>query len=281
MSELLTSGVGILGMIGILVIQYFLVKRPQRWLSFVLPTIYLALAIKNTVSAVLSGEVILGGVIGTAIIVFLAGNVMTILLLEIWLKRGKDKTEIVFSVFMTYIICSGLFMLVTYFAALNQVLADEELNPSPNVGNRIYVETEETYADYPVMLEDLGAEVQPYRYTNWSATSMPTYTNDKFIDSMVDDIENPTKILTLEYEVWSASDNKLDSREKTLKKRSDDEPVETTLDYGANASYWLGDNLLLRYDNCIVYFKDSSSRGLLDSETAAEFFQNEFEVPQE
>ena len=168
MSELLTAGVGILGMIGILVIQYFLVKRPQRWLSFVLPAIYLALAIKNTVSAVLSGEVILGGVIGTAIIVFLAGNVMTILLLEIWLKRGKDKTEIVFSVFLTYIICSGLFMLVTYFAALNQVLADEELNPSPNVGNRIYVETEETYARQAFL--SMGLSREEY----WSGLPFPS-----------------------------------------------------------------------------------------------------------
>ncbi|MBQ5683057.1 MAG: hypothetical protein IIV26_05995 [Peptococcaceae bacterium] len=57
--------------------------------------------------------------------------------------------------------------------------------------------------------------------------------------------------------------------------------METVLDYGANASYWLGDNLLLRYDDCIVYFKNSSSRGLLDNKTAAEFFREEFEIEQE
>lgn len=280
MNELLASGVEILVMIGVLVLQYFLVKQPKKWLSFVLPVIYFVLSIKNTISAVMNGEAILGGVIGTAVIVFLAGNVMTLLLMEIWLERDKGKKEIAISVFMTYIICSGLFTLVTYFAAVDQVLSDEELNPSPNVGNRIYIESANTSADYPVMLEDLGTAAMPYRYTNTSTMVMPNYSESEYVDSMVDDIENTTKILTIEYEIRVADTKELDNREKTIQKRSDAKPVATTLDYGANASYWLGDNLLLRYDDCLVYFKDSSSRGLLDNETAAEFFRTEFEAGQ-
>lgn len=278
MNEVLASGVEILGLIGVLVIQYFLVKQPQKWLAFVLPAIYFALSIKNAISAAQSGEVILGGVIGTAVIIFLISNVTTILLLEIWLERGKDIKEIAISVLLTYIICSGLFTLVTYFAAVEQVLADEELNPSPNVGMRYYDVTEEDTADYPVMLEDLGVEPMPYRYTNTSTMVMPNYTESEYVDSMVDDIDNTTKIVTIDYEIRVADTKELDSREKTLQKRYDGKPEATALDYGAEDSYWLGNALLLRFDNCIVYFNDSSSRKLLEKETAAEFFREEFEI---
>ena len=281
MNELLASGVEILGTIGILVIQYFLVKRPEKWLAFVLPAIYFVLSIKNTIVAVQNEEVILGGVIGTALFVFFAGNLMTAMLLTVYWKRNEGKGRIVFYVVAVYLVFGALFTLGTYFGLVNHILTDEKFNPSPNVGNRIYAETEETYADYPVMLEDLGAEVMPYRYTSCIGSVMPTYTKDNYIDSMVDDIEKPTRIMTLEYEVWFASEKKQDSREKILQKQSSVKPETPRLNYGAENAYWVGDNLLLRYDNCIVYFKDSSSRGLLDSETAAEFFQNEFEVPQE
>ena len=280
MNELLASGVGILGTIAILVLQYYLVKRPQKWMPFVLPAICFALSVKNVVDVVQSGEVILDGVAGTAVLVFAAGNMMTIMLLAIWWKRDADIRSIGFTVLGIYLICNIVFALVSYAAMINYFVTDEEVNPSPNVGMRYYDVTEEDYANYPVMLEDLGAEVMPYRYTNTSTMVMPNYSESEYVDSMVDDIENTTKILTIEYEIRVADAKELDSREKTLQKRSDEEPIVTKLDYGAESSYWLGDNLLLRYDDCLVYFKDSSSRDMLDSETAAEFFRTDFVLEQ-
>ena len=43
------------------ILQYNLVRRPQRWLSFVLPAVYVIFAVLNVVQVVQAGEVILGG----------------------------------------------------------------------------------------------------------------------------------------------------------------------------------------------------------------------------
>ena len=125
MNELLASGVEILGTIGILVIQYFLVKRPEKWLAFVLPAIYFVLSIKNTIVAVQNEEVILGGVIGTALFVFFAGNLMTAMLLTVYWKRNEGKGRIVFYIVVVYLVFGALFTLGTYFGLVNHILTDE------------------------------------------------------------------------------------------------------------------------------------------------------------
>lgn len=281
MSELLTSAVEFLGIIGVLVIQYFLVKRPQKWLGFVLPAIYFVLSIKSAIDVVQNGEAILGSVLTTALFVFFTGNFMTAMLLTVYWKRNEGKGRIAFYIVAVYLIFGAIFAMGTYFGLMNHILTDEESNPSPNVGMRYYDVTEEDTTDYPVMLEDLGVEPMEYRYTITSTMVMPNYKESEYVDSMVDDVENTTKLVTIDYEIRVAGAKELDSREKTLQKRYNGEPKATALDYGAEASYWLGDNLLLRFDDCIVYFRDSSSRRVLESETAAEFFREEFKIEKE
>ena len=63
-------------LIGVLVLQYFLAKRPQKWMAFILPALYFGLSIRDVVLSVQNGAVIFGGSIGTALITFFTSNLI-------------------------------------------------------------------------------------------------------------------------------------------------------------------------------------------------------------
>ena len=49
MEGMLSSAQSLLMLLGVLVIQYFLVKRPQKWMAFILPALYFGLSIRDVV----------------------------------------------------------------------------------------------------------------------------------------------------------------------------------------------------------------------------------------
>ena len=98
-------------LIGVLVLQYFLAKRPQKWLAFILPAVFFLLSIGDVVQTVQSGTVIYAGIFGTAAMTFLANNIITAMLLMVWWKKDFDKGTIAIAVFAVYIL-SNVIMVV-------------------------------------------------------------------------------------------------------------------------------------------------------------------------
>lgn len=77
-----------------------------------------------------------------------------------------------------------------------------------------------------------------------------------------------------EYEVWlNRHASALEKKEKALQKQYNSEYIEAIQEYGADKAYWIGDNLVLRYDNCVILFKEDTTRSVLDSEACAAFFR--------
>ena len=74
-------------MIAFLALQYYLVRKLQRWLSFILPAVYVIFAILNVIHVVRVGEIIVGGVVGTALLTFFIGMMIPVLLLVIYSRR--------------------------------------------------------------------------------------------------------------------------------------------------------------------------------------------------
>ncbi len=58
-----------------------------------------------------------------------------------------------------------------------------------------------------------------------------------------------------------------------MQKQYNSEYIEAIQEYGADKAYWIGDNLVLRYDNCVILFKEDTTRSVLDSEACAAFFR--------
>ena len=112
MEGMLSSAQSLLMLLGVLVIQYFLVKRPQKWMAFILPALYFGLSIRDVVLSVQNGAVIFGGSIGTALITFFTSNIITAMLLMVWWKKDFDKSTIAIAVFAVYILSNVILMLL-------------------------------------------------------------------------------------------------------------------------------------------------------------------------
>ena len=95
-----------------IVIQYFLVKRPQKWLAFVLPAAFFVLSIKDVIHVVQSGTLVYGGVPGTALITLFTSNIITAMLLMVWWKKDFDKSTIAIATFAVYILSNIFLMLL-------------------------------------------------------------------------------------------------------------------------------------------------------------------------
>lgn len=267
-------------LIVILMLQFYLVKRPQKWCSFVLPSIYFALSIINAVYVMQAGEFIVGSTFITVLLVFIMGNFETLLLLIIYFRRGAGVGTTLVTIFFVYlagtlIVTFGL----TVFAVQN-VLDDPNINPSANIGDWYYAPQENVSTEaQPFDLEDLGVEIMPYRYQSAIISDGLFTDHGIYIDSLANDIEHPEKILTVEYEVWlNRHASALEKKEKALQKQYNSECIEAIQDYGADKAYWIGDNLVLRYDNCVILFKEDTTRSVLDSEACAAFFREKFAV---
>ena len=123
MEGMASSVLDIAILIGILVLQYFLAKRPQKWLAFVLPVGSVLLSIKDVFAVIQGGALIMGGIFGTSVIVFLASNITTAMLLMVWWKKDYDIATIAIASFAVYIlgtIALAMFMVAaSFFWAVN------------------------------------------------------------------------------------------------------------------------------------------------------------------
>lgn len=119
--------------IAFFVLQYNLVRRPQRWLSFVLPAVYVILAILNVVQVVQAGEVILGGLFSTALFTFFVGMITPVLLLIIYFRRKDSLATTLITVFFVYLAVELIIALVVTIASVQMLQNDAEINPPPNV----------------------------------------------------------------------------------------------------------------------------------------------------
>ena len=112
MEGIMVSAQSILIMAAVLIAQYFLAKRPQTWLAFILPVAFFVLSIREVFQPVQSGTLVYGGVPGTALITFVTSNIITAMLLMVWWKKDFDKSTIAIAVFAVYILSNVLLMLL-------------------------------------------------------------------------------------------------------------------------------------------------------------------------
>ena len=112
MEGIMVSAQSILIMAAVLIAQYFLAKRPQKVLAFILPVAFFVLSIREVFQTVQSGTLVYGGVPGTALITFVTSNIITAMLLMVWWKKDFDKSTIAIAVFAVYILSNVLLMLL-------------------------------------------------------------------------------------------------------------------------------------------------------------------------
>ena len=112
MEGIMVSAQSILIMAAVLIAQYFLAKRPQKVLAFILPVVFFVLSIREVFQTVQSGILVYGGVPATALITFVTSNIITAMLLMVWWKKDFDKATIAIAVFAVYILSNVLLMLL-------------------------------------------------------------------------------------------------------------------------------------------------------------------------
>lgn len=269
--------------VALLVVQYYVVTHRDKRLGFILPGICFVLSIVQTVQVlqITDKQLLITDNLGlTAFIVFVSTNIETVLLLLIYLRRDRSPGSVASSVLLAWLLLNFAVMTTGTFAFAEFIQNDETMNPSANIGEWHYEQKDYIPDDQlPIVLEDLGVETQPYRYNRIIINHNMRSTQGEYIDSLADSVENPQQINTLHYEVWQSDDAKeLDKRVKQLQKRySTDTDAAASYDYGAEAT-WLGDNLMLRYEDCVLLFHDDSTKELLDSAGSAEFFRETFEL---
>lgn len=93
--------------------QYYLVRRPQRWLGFFIPLLYLALSVITAVQVLQSGDTSFGSVTVTALVAFLMGNMNTVLLLVEYAMRDSDFPSTLIAMFLSYIAMTLLFAVIS------------------------------------------------------------------------------------------------------------------------------------------------------------------------
>ncbi len=110
---MLQSTLTLLLMIGAFALQYYLVRKPQKWLSLLLPCVFVGLAAYNAVMSAQSGESIFSSPLATGLFVFVVSNMNTVLLGVIYLKRNSSVASTMGAVAFSWIA-----MLLLYFAAM-------------------------------------------------------------------------------------------------------------------------------------------------------------------
>lgn len=90
-------------------LQYYLVRRQERWLSFIIPAFYLIIATVTAVQVLQSGDLTFGNVFVTAMVAFLMNNVNTVLMLVEYVKRDSDLPSTLIAMFLSYIVMSLVF----------------------------------------------------------------------------------------------------------------------------------------------------------------------------
>lgn len=96
-------------LIAAIALQYYLVRRQERWVSFIIPGIYLIIATVTAVQVMQSGDLTFDNVVVTAIVAFLMNNVNTVLMLVMYAKRESDLPSTLIAMFLSYIVMSLVF----------------------------------------------------------------------------------------------------------------------------------------------------------------------------
>ena len=96
-------------LIAAIALQYHLVRRQERWVSFIIPGIYLIIATVTAVQVMQSGDLTFDNVVVTAIVAFLMNNVNTVLMLVMYAKRESDLPSTLIAMFLSYIVMSLVF----------------------------------------------------------------------------------------------------------------------------------------------------------------------------
>lgn len=176
------------------------------------------------------------------------------------------------------VFCASLF--ITVFLGLSYS------NPSDHsvgkLNNRIYYPTSEVVAPNKTLptLSDIGVEMQEYAHMSASSNSYPFMTHSKLVLSTTDSVTEPTNLSTVVYETFKSSvEPILDYKEKSLRKKYDNNFVDAELDYGSKSAYWLGDRLVLRYDGRLLVIDSEPSRSLIDTELFANAMRNKNTAP--
>ena len=102
----------------------------------------------------------------------------------------------------------------------------------------------------------------------------------KEYNSMIDNIENPTVEYTIHYDLWySKYKFFVDRKEKAILESYDGDIVATELDYGRQNAYWLGEQLVIRFNdkNLLIFHSDTTEK-LLKSKACADFIRTEMHV---
>lgn len=150
--------------------------------------------------------------------------------------------------------------------------------PEANIGKYYYESTEDyTPNGLPINLINFNVEVLDFYYRKASGVHYPFLSHYSYIDSLADDIKNPTQIITLNYDIWESSISfLLDRKEKSLQKKYKGEIEEANFDYGSKKAYWIKDNLILRYESQIVCFNGNSPKNIIDNEICASYMRENF-----
>ena len=191
---------------------------------------------------------------------------------------GNDKRKLLKWLEQTALpVVIGILFLCCYGLVFSSFL--EEASPEPNVDGKYYRPSGEVYAQFPITLEDVGLETLPYRYTSSFRGDNLISDRGTYVDSMVEQLEQPEQVWTLSYEIWrNPVKGMLDRKEAQLQKRYGEQLAEAQYDYGAEQAYWIGEQLLLRYEDVIVLFNAETTRELVDSSVCADFMRESFTV---
>lgn len=118
MGEFMESGLILLLLLGAFALQYYLVRRPQKWLSLPLPCASVALAALNAVMSARTGDSVLGGAVVTALFVFIVSNMNTVLLGVIYWKRDSGLGPTLGTMIFAWISMLLLYSVVVFILSL-------------------------------------------------------------------------------------------------------------------------------------------------------------------
>ena len=181
--------------------------------------------------------------------------------------------------FLSWLIGTIVILIVAAFmVSLLVLLPYTEENPEKN--DWMYREIEAcSTVGFPIDLEILGVEQMEYCYTKCTVFDMPFVDHSRYIESFANNTEATQHVVTLQCQVWESPITFLLSWKEYLLRRACGTRADAVYDYGAKEMYWLGNHLLLRYDDAVVlfYIGDSpAEKALLDNERAALLLREAF-----
>lgn len=191
---------------------------------------------------------------------------------------------IVFGIIVLMSITLLFFTLGIADEAKQSIVVSEDNDNSKNFiynGRSYYMPEEDMTTPLYVDFSDLGIETLKFvHYNSEIEKEFGIKCSEEYL-SMIDNIEKPTTEYTLHYDVWySKYKFFVDKKEKSILESYDGDIVTPELDYGGQSVYWLGEQLIIRYDdkNLLIFHSDTTPN-LLETEKCADFMSTEMRVP--